>query len=138
MSAADLTAVLVSICAIAAFVVLLVTLQALLRTLRELRSTLDRLHTETLHVVDEMRTTVSQAGAEVERVDQLLDAAESIQHTVDSASRLTYLAFSSPLIKIVALFKGIGRGIRRVFGRPSRKQRALSRRRAEREARKAA
>lgn len=104
MSAGDLATVLVALAAIAAFVVLLVTIQALLRTLRELRVTLERLNRETVPLVDEMRDTVQQAGAEVDRVDDLLGAAASIQHTVDSASRLTYVAFSNPLIKVVAFF----------------------------------
>ena len=113
MSAADLAAVLVSVAAIAAFVVLLVTLQALLRTLRDLRATLERVQRDAVPLVSRMHATVQQAGAEVDRVDDLLDTAAAIQQTVDHASRLTYVAFSNPLIKVVAFFRGIGRGVGR-------------------------
>ena len=35
---------------------------------------------------------------------------ETISATVDSASRLGYLAFRAPVIRTVALGKGLGRG----------------------------
>jgi hypothetical protein len=47
-------------------------------------------------------------------VDALLESAESISSTVDSASRLAYLAFSNPVIKALAFAGGTGRAIRRV------------------------
>lgn len=120
MTAGDLAAVLVSVVVFAAFAVLLVAVSAVLRSLRELRRSLDALHDETLPLLDELRGTVRRAGAEVDRVDQLLDAAESISATVDSASRLSYLAFRAPIIRAVAFAKGIGRFLRRLIGRPVR------------------
>ena len=62
---------------------------------------------------NELRTTVQQAGDELERVDSLLGTAESISATVDSASRLAYLAFSNPVIKGLAFASGTGRAARR-------------------------
>jgi len=138
MSAADLAAVLVSLAALAAFVVLIVTAQSLLRTLREVRTTLERIRVEAMPLVEDMRSAVSSAGAEIERVDELLDAAASIQHTVDHASRLTYLAFSNPLIKVVAFFRGLGRGIGRALGAGGRRRRRVESRRQQRENKRAA
>jgi hypothetical protein len=138
MSAADLAAVLVSIAAIGAFVVLIVTVQSLLRTLHEVRATLDRIRVDAVPLVAEMRDAVSSAGAEVERVDELIDAAASIQQTVDHASRLTYLAFSNPLIKLVAFFRGLGRGVGRAFGAGGRRRRRVESRRQQRENKRAA
>ncbi len=132
MTAADLAAVLVSIAAIAAFVVLLVTVQALLRTLRDVRTTLDQLAADTLPLLGELRTTVEQAGLEVDRVDELLDTAASIQQTVDHASRLTYVAFSNPIIKVVAFFRGLGRGVGRALGSGGRRRRRVQARRQAR------
>lgn len=129
MSAGDLAAVLVTLAAIAAFVLLVVTSLAVLRTLRELRATLESIHDETVPLVAAMSESVAQAGAEVERVDELIDAAAAIQHTVDHASRLTYLAFSNPLIKVVALFRGTGRGFGRAFGSRGRRRRRIAVRR---------
>jgi predicted PurR-regulated permease PerM len=117
MSAADLATVLVVLLAFGAFVVLLVALQSLVGSLRELRRSLDALHDETVPLLRELRSTVRDAGAEVERVDSLLDAAETISSTVDSATRLSYLAFRAPLLRFVAFFKGVGRFVGRLFGR---------------------
>ena len=119
MSAGDLAAVVVSVVMIAAIVTLALAVQAMLRTLRELRATLEALRSDAVPLMGELRTTVERAGAEVDRVDDLLETAESISATVDSASRLGYLAFRAPIIRVVALGKGIGRGARRLAGRPA-------------------
>lgn len=127
MSAGDLAAVVVTVVALVAFAVLLVAVMVLWRTLgemramvAELRDAISELQAEALPRMDEMvgelRTTVVEAGAEVERVDGLLDAAETISARVDSASRLGYLAFRAPLIRFVAFFEGFRRGVARLFG----------------------
>lgn len=138
MSGADLAIVLITVVTLAAFVALAIALVSLLRTLRELRTTLADIRRKALPLVSELRDTVAAAGAEVERVDDLIDAAASIQQTVDAASRLTYVAFSNPLIKVVAFFRGIGRGTGRAVGRGGRRRRRLESRRAERDTRTAA
>ena len=124
MTAGDLAAVLVSAVAVTAVVVLALVMQSMLRTLRELRAALDELTRETLPMLGELRDTVREAGAEVERVDHLLEAAESISATVDSASRLGYLAFRAPLIRVVAFWRGFGRFVRRLLGAGARPRRA--------------
>ncbi|MCX7620177.1 MAG: hypothetical protein N2037_04955 [Acidimicrobiales bacterium] len=130
MTGTDLAVILVCLAAVASFVVLLVAALALLRTLRELREALRALHDDTLPLVRALRATVAEAGAEVERVDALLDAADSIAATVDSATRLSYLAFRAPLIRVVAFFRGMGRALRRLVGldRARRSSRARRRR----------
>jgi hypothetical protein len=60
-----------------------------------------------------MHATLGQAGAELQRVDGLLGAAESISSTVDSASRLAYETFSNPVIKVLAFSTGTRRAARR-------------------------
>jgi hypothetical protein len=129
MSATDLAIVLAAGVTIAAFVVLLTTLQSLLRTVRELRVMVERVEHEALPLVGELRSTVRRAGAEVDRVDDLLDTASAIQHTVDNASRLTYVALSNPLIKVIAFFRGLARGVGRAFGRGGRRRRRVEHRR---------
>jgi hypothetical protein len=136
VSATDLAAVLVAIAAVVCLVVLLAVVQSLLRTTRELRTVLERMHLESRRLVGEMHRSVLQAEAEVERVDGLIDAAASIQHSVDGASRLTYLAFSNPLIKVVAVARGLVRGTSRVFGGAGRRRRRVEARRHERNARR--
>src|SRR5512144_1081420 len=112
MTAADL----------AAFVVVLVAVLSMIRSLRELRASLDRLQQEALPAVVELRDTATDAGLEVERIDDLLSAAESISHTVEGASRIGYLAFRRPFVRLIAISRGIGRGLWRLVagGRRSR------------------
>lgn len=135
MSAGDLAAVVATVVSLAAFAVLLVAVMILWRTLGETRTMVGELHdilgelrAEALphmdRMVGELRSTVVEAGAEVDRVDGLLDAAEVISARVDSASRLGYLAFRAPLIRIVAFFEGIRRAILRLFRGGSRRERA--------------
>jgi hypothetical protein len=119
MSAGDLAAVVVSVVMIVAIVTLAVLVQSLLRALAEARATLERVRIEALPLMGEMRDTVERAGAEVDRVDDLLDTAESISATVESASRLGYLAFRAPIIRVVAFGRGVGRGTRALAGRPA-------------------
>jgi predicted PurR-regulated permease PerM len=114
MSAGDWAAVVLSIVAAIAVVGLLFALSALVRTLATLRTTVDELRQQTIPLVDDMHTTVRQANNDLVRVDALLESAESISSTVDSASRLAYLAFSNPVIKALAFAGGTGRAIRRV------------------------
>jgi hypothetical protein len=72
------------------------------------------LRTNTVPLVADLHDTVKSANAELERVDGLLVTAESIGATVDSASRLAYLAFSNPMIKAAAFAAGTGRVVRRM------------------------
>lgn len=113
MDASDTAAVIVAVASALAVAVLLWAIVALTKTMRLLREALDELRRESMPVVGELRTTVQQASAELERVDTLLGTAESISATVDSASRLAYLAFSNPVIKAIALASGTGRAARR-------------------------
>jgi hypothetical protein len=113
MNTSDTAAVVVAVACALAVAVLLVAIYSLNRTLRELRSAIQDLRRETLPVVTEMHAAVSQANVELERVDNLLGTAESISSTVDSASRLAYLAFSNPVIKTIAFASGTGRAVRR-------------------------
>ena len=114
MTAGEIAAI-VAAAAIAVLVLgLLVALVSLIGTLRALRETADELRRTTVPLVGEVRATVAQANAELTRVDGLLVTAESIGTTVDSASRLAYLAFSNPVVKVIAFGAGAGRASRRL------------------------
>jgi hypothetical protein len=115
--------------------VLVAAAQALVRTTHELRGTVERLEREALPLVVELRATVRRAGAEVDKVDDLLEVASAIQHTVEGASRLTFVAFSNPLIKVIALVRGTARGIGRALGLRGRRRRRVATRREARLAR---
>ncbi|MCU1484913.1 MAG: hypothetical protein JWN67_1659 [Actinomycetia bacterium] len=106
LSAADLAAVIVAIASVVAVVLLVFVVVAVNRTLATLRLSIEQLRRETLPVVDELHRTVTTANAELVRLDAFLDSATSVSATVDSASHLAYLAFSNPLIKVMALATG--------------------------------
>jgi uncharacterized protein YoxC len=93
---------------------MLFALASLTRTLRELRTSVEQFRGEALPLLGQMRGTVNQANAELERVDTLLVTAESIGSTVDSASRLAYLFFANPVVKALAFGAGTGRAYRRL------------------------
>jgi hypothetical protein len=106
----------VVILAVAAGVVLtlLVLLVAsLLRTIRELRTTVAELRAESAAAMDELHQTVRTANAELERVDDLLASAQAVTGTVDSASRLAFLALGNPVVKSLAFASGANRAWRR-------------------------
>jgi hypothetical protein len=91
----------------------------LLRTLRTLVASIEQLRAEVVPLAGQWRRTVDQANVELNRVDGLLDTAESVSGTIDSVSRLTYLTFSNPMIKFLAMASGTGRAVRRFRRRRS-------------------
>ena len=117
MSAVDLAAVIVTVVCLATVVVLTVAVVSLVRTMRELRAVVDDLRDSALPMVDDLRTTVTKADAELHRVDRVIGRAERIAVTVDHASRLTYRAFAPPLIKGLSLVSGAGQAGRRLRSR---------------------
>jgi hypothetical protein len=117
MSATDLAAVIVAACSVVAVVLLAVALVSLVRTLRALREVATVLRNETVPVLDDMRDTIEAANYEIMRLDSLVTTAESVTGTVDSASRLAYIAMANPVIKGVAFASGTARAARRLRGR---------------------
>ncbi|MGH9183566.1 MAG: DUF948 domain-containing protein [Acidimicrobiales bacterium] len=109
MSAGELAAVIVAISSVVAVVLGVFALLALSRTLTAMRLSVEQLRRETLPVVSDLQRTVTAANAQLERVDELLTSATSVSATVDSASRLAYLALSNPVIKAMALATGTAR-----------------------------
>ena len=65
-------------------------------------------------LVRDARVVVDQAATEMVRVGDVLDSAEAVSATVDSASRLAYRAFANPVVKVLAY--GTGTGQRRCAG----------------------
>jgi hypothetical protein len=117
MTATDLAAVIVATCSVAAVVLLAVATVSVVRTLRALREVAALLRTETVPVLDDLRDTVDAANHEIVRLDRLVTTAESVTGTVDSASRLAYIAMANPVIKGVAFASGTAKAARRLRGR---------------------
>ena len=104
----------VTVVCLATVVVLTVAVVSLIRTMRELRDVVDDLRDSALPMVDDLRSTVTKADAELHRVDRVIGRAERIAATADHASRLTYRAFAPPLIKGLSLVTGAGQAGRRL------------------------
>lgn len=117
METSEAAAVVVAVLSGIAVVVLLWAAYSMVGAVRDLRRSVEELRREALPAVAELRATVGAATAELERVDGLLGTAENVTATVDSASRLAYLALSNPVIKVLAFASGTGRAARR-FRRP--------------------
>lgn len=114
MTTGDVAAVVVAALSGVLVVVLLLVLSSVTKTLKNVRDAVDELRLKTLPVINKLETTVEQANAELVRADALLETAESVGTTVDAASRLAYLAFSNPVIKILAIGSGTARAARRL------------------------
>jgi uncharacterized protein YoxC len=108
-----LEAIIVTVAATVVILALFALLLSLAKTLRAVRAATEELNHEVKAVLGRMQGTLGQAGAELDRVDGLLGAAESISSTVDSASRLAYETFSNPVIKVLAFGTGTRRAARR-------------------------
>jgi hypothetical protein len=93
---------------------LVVVLRAVLRTLASLTAVLADLNHEAVALLSELRGDAQQASVHLERAGDLVGAAESVTRTVEGASRLAYVTFSNPLVKVLALLSGIGRAGRRL------------------------
>lgn len=106
--------------AVVAAIALVVALRALVRTLATVRHSVEDVHGQAMPLLADLRRTLDRVNAEVERVSGVVGRAESIGATVDSGSRLAYLAFSNPLIKAVALGTGATRAARRLRRRRGR------------------
>lgn len=114
MSAGEIAAVVASVVGTLVVIGFFVAFAGLLKTLRQLTSSIEELKREVVPLAGQWRSTVEQANAELARVDSLLTSAESVSQTVDSASRLAYLALSNPVIKLVAFTSGTGAALRRL------------------------
>lgn len=133
MSAADVVAIVLAVVLAGVAGAVVVALGAFTRTLRDLRRAVDELRAETLPAVDELREAVTTTVYNVERVDRLVTAAQSVEDRVDNASRLAYRTIQSPVVKALALGAGVQRTAQRLAGKdpaplaaapaPSRKRR---------------
>lgn len=118
MEAGDVAAVIVAVAVAILCLGLVAALVSFMGTLRLVRGTVEELRREAVPLVAELRATVGQANAELTRVDGLIENAESISGTVDSASRLAYLFMANPIVKALAFGAGTTRAARRLRRSP--------------------
>jgi len=121
MTGADIAAAVGGGVGLVVAVVLLWAVTSLRRAVGSLTSTVDALgrtaeevRSETLPLLVQMRGIAERTESELVRMDALLETVASVSTTVDSASRLAYLAFSNPIIKAAAFGTGTTRALARL------------------------
>ena len=112
MSAAEIAAVVAAVALAIGVVGLLLTLGVLIRTLTEVRGAVEEFRRRAVPLLTDVHTAVRQASDELGKVDTILERADSISGTVDSATRLANRAFSAPLVKAMAFGRGSAHAFR--------------------------
>lgn len=107
----------VSVVSTVVVIALLAALVAAVRSARQLRRAADQLRREGMALLAELDATVTTAGRDLERVDDLIGSAERLSATVGSASRLARMTMATPVIKVMALGAGTARVSDRIRGR---------------------
>jgi len=129
VSVVDLVALTCAVLALAASAALALATQRTLAAARELERTREEFVARAEPALEELRSVVLRAGAQVDRVDDLVEVAASIGDRVDAATEVTYRALTSPVIKGVALASGTRRVARRLRGGPDGSRPAVAERR---------
>jgi uncharacterized protein YoxC len=111
-------AAILTVVAVLLAVALAVVTSALLRTMRSLQSVVDDLNREARPLLADLQGDARKASAGLDRVGDLVGAAESVTRRVDGASKLAYVTFSNPVVKVLAAGHGVSRVGRRLRGRP--------------------
>jgi HAMP domain-containing protein len=114
MGAAAVVALVACGVALVAAIVTCAAAFSLRRRTQELSEVASKLKAEALPLVRDARTVVDHAATEMERVGDVLNNAEAVSATVDSASRLAYRAFANPVVKTVAFGSGLSGALRRL------------------------
>jgi hypothetical protein len=114
------TVAAVALTAVAAVLVVTLAflLAALSRTLRSLQSVVDDLNREAVPLLENLEGDARKASQGLDKVGDLVGAAESVTRRVDGASKLAYVTFSNPVVKVLAVGHGVSRVGRKLRGRP--------------------
>ena len=127
MSGADVGAVIgggvglvVAVALIWAVTALRAAVTSMTATVAGIQATAEEVRSQTVPLLVQMRGIAERTESELVRMDGLLETAASISSTVDSASHLAYLAFSNPVIKVLAFGSGTGRALSRLRRSPEK------------------
>lgn len=110
----------VVLCAVG-FAALAVVLMRVFDALRALRGEVESLRRTTLPLIDELRTSASEARSAVDvaredlaRFDRVLGSAEAISDAVEQSGRAARRVFAAPVIKAVGTVTGVRRAVGRL------------------------
>ena len=112
MSAGQLAAAALIMGTAVVVVGLLFTMAYAIRAIAVFKRSVQTVTERTLPLIADMHTSIQQNGAELARVDTLLNTADSISATMDSAARIAYNTVSNPVVKALSAGTGIARAYR--------------------------
>jgi len=121
VSGSELALVIGVVLIIAAFTALIVVLVRVLDAVKLLGQEIELWRDETEPLLeslrisaDDARDVVEEARQDLYRFDRVLGSAEAISGAMEGTSRMTRVAFSTPVIKIAALATGTSRAASRL------------------------
>lgn len=82
-------------------------LQSAVRAMRELEAASREFRERAIPLIEDMHTLTVDTHAELRRIDEVLETAQSLSGTVDAAGRLAYLAVTNPVVKGAAIASGV-------------------------------
>jgi uncharacterized protein YoxC len=115
-TAADIAVIVI---AAGLFIVCLFLSAVLLNVFRNLESTkqtIDGVREETVPLLAEVRTTVTDVNRELDRADGIVESTANIVGSVERLTAVVEKTVSSPLIKIVAFSAGAAKAAKKFTG----------------------
>lgn len=124
MSIADFSAIVVAFAVVVVSVFLVTAVNNLNNSLARLEDTAQQLRTEGLAAFKELRQLISDADAELDKVDLVLDRADQATTAISETSRRTHEAVQDPMIRTLAVASGTSKVARTwLFGRRKARRR---------------
>lgn len=107
MSISDLAGLIAAIAFAVLVIAVTVPMIKLGGVLKEVRKTVSEMTEHTTPILDEAATTVSQANAQMERIDTVTKAAAEMSQNASALTALTASTLGKPLIKLSAFSYGV-------------------------------
>lgn len=81
----------------------------LVRTMGIMNQFLDDVRVETVPLISKFQTTMDHVNTELERVDGVLTAVESMSQKANSATKVVQEVVTSPIVKVIGIGAGAGK-----------------------------
>ena len=105
---------------------LLFTMAYAIRAISQFNRSVKTITERTLPLIADMHTSIQQNNVDLAKVDTLLNTADSISSTMDSAARIAYNTVSNPVVKALAVGTGTKRAMQRLKGNDTKPKRRAS------------
>lgn len=88
-------------------------LYQLVRTMGILNRFMDEVRVETIPLMTRFQTTMDHVNTELDRVDGILTAVESMSQKANSATKVVQEVVTSPIVKVIGIGAGAGKAYSR-------------------------